>query len=181
LRRLGLSVYLAEPKQIEDVARSLERFAVLAGSEVTGRAAAAEYRARLAQLATSYSARPKVRVFYQIWDQPPITINGEQMISNVLRLCGGENIFDSLPTLAPTVSVEAVLAADPEVIVASGADATRPAWLDAWKRWPRLTAAARDNLYYVDPDLMQRQTPRVLDGAVQLCAHLESARNKRPR
>jgi iron complex transport system substrate-binding protein len=181
LRRLGLPVFLAEPKRIDDVARSLEQFGMLAGSEATGRAAATEFRGRVARLATSYSGRPTVRVFYQIWDQPPITINGQQMISDVLRLCGGENIFASLSTLAPTVSVEAVLAADPEAIVASGADASRPAWLDAWKRWPRLTAAARDNLYYVDPDLMQRQTPRVLDGAVQVCADLESARKKRQR
>jgi iron complex transport system substrate-binding protein len=181
LRRLGLRVFLAEPKRIGDVARSLEQFGQLAGSEAIGLAAAAGFRARLARLAASYSGRPTVRVFYQIWDQPPITVNGQQMISDVLRLCGGENIFASLPTLAPTVSVEAVLAADPEAIVASGADASRPAWLDAWKRWPRLTAAARDNLFYVDPDLMQRQTPRVLDGAEEVCAHLESARVKRPR
>jgi iron complex transport system substrate-binding protein len=180
LRRLGLNVFLAEPKRIADVARSLEQFGMLAGAEASGRTAATAFRDRLAGLAASYSARPTVRVFYQIWDQPPITINGQQMISDVLRLCGGENIFASLPTLAPTVSVEAVLAADPEAIVSSGADAARPAWLDAWKRWPRLTAAARDNLYYVDPDLMQRQTPRVLDGAAQVCARLESARNKRP-
>ncbi len=181
LRRLGLPVFLAEPKRIGDVARNLEQFGILSGSEAAGRAAATEFRSRVARLAGSYSGRPTVRVFYQIWDQPPITINGQQMISDVLHLCGGENIFASLPTLAPTVSVEAVLAADPEAIVASGADASRPAWLDAWKHWPRLTAAARDNLYYVDPDLMQRQTPRVLDGAAQVCAHLESARNKRPR
>jgi iron complex transport system substrate-binding protein len=180
LRRLGLRVFLAEPKRIADVARSLEQFGKLAGAEASGRAAATAFRDRLAGLAASYSGRPTVRVFYQIWDQPPITINGQQMISDVLRLCGGENIFASLPTLAPTVSVEAVLAADPEAIVASGADASRPAWLDAWKRWPRLTAASRDNLYYVDPDLMQRQTPRVLDGAEKVCAHLESARSKRP-
>jgi iron complex transport system substrate-binding protein len=73
-----------------------------------------------------------------------------------------------------------VLAADPEVIVASGADATRPAWLDNWRRWPQLTAAARDNLFFIPPDLIQRHTPRLLDGAEQLCRDLETARQRRP-
>jgi iron complex transport system substrate-binding protein len=82
--------------------------------------------------------------------------------------------------MAPVVSIEAVLAADPEVVVASGMDETRPAWLDMWRRWPRLTAAARDNLFFIPPDLMQRNTPRLLDGAERLCRDLDTARARRP-
>jgi iron complex transport system substrate-binding protein len=109
-----------------------------------------------------------------------MTINGEHLISDAVALCGGRNVFAGLAQLAPTVSVEAVLAANPEVVVASGMDAARPEWLDQWARWPRLTAAARGNLFFIDPDLMQRHTPRILDGAEQLCGHLEAARARRP-
>nr|MBP8868349.1 cobalamin-binding protein [Propionivibrio sp.] len=74
----------------------------------------------------------------------------------------------------------AVLAANPEVIVASGMDAARPEWLDRWRRWGSLLAVTRDNLFFVPPDLIQRHTPRLLDGAERLCRQLETARSRRP-
>ncbi|MCB1943482.1 MAG: cobalamin-binding protein, partial [Candidatus Accumulibacter sp.] len=95
-------------------------------------------------------------------------------------LCGGENVFARLETMAPTVTVEAVIAANPEAIVASGMGESRPEWLDDWQRWTSLTAVARGNLFFVPPDLIQRHTPRLLDGAEELCRQLETARNRRP-
>lgn len=179
LRALGLPVFLTQPDRMPDVARSLEQIGRLAGTEAVADRAAADFRRRHAELAARYSQRPRVRVFYQIWKQPLMTINGRQIIADVLRLCGGDNVFEALPVLVPTVTVEAVLAADPEAIVASGMDAARPEWLDDWRRWPRLTAVARDNLFFVPPDIVQRHTPRLLDGAEQVCRHLETARAKR--
>jgi len=179
LRALGLPVFLTQPDRMLDVARSLEQIGRLAGTEAVAARAAADFRRRHAELAARYAQRPKVRVFYQIWKQPLMTINGKQIIADLLRLCGGDNVFEALPVLVPTVSVEAVLAADPEAIVASGMDEARPEWLDDWRRWPRMTAVARDNLYFVPPDIVQRHTPRLLDGAEQVCRHLETARAKR--
>jgi ABC-type Fe3+-hydroxamate transport system, periplasmic component len=119
-----------------------------------------------------------VRVFYQVWNQPLTTVNGEQIISQVLSLCGGRNVFAELPALAPTVDVEAVLAADPEAIIASGMDLSRPEWLDDWRRWPQLQAVRRGNLLFVPPDLLQRHSPRILDGAESVCRQLERVRAK---
>ncbi|MBF0417474.1 MAG: cobalamin-binding protein [Magnetococcales bacterium] len=120
-----------------------------------------------------------VRVFYQVWHKPLMTINGAHLISDVIRLCGGENIFDELPPLAPVIDPEAVLARNPEAIVASGMDASRPEWLDHWQHWTPLLAVRRGNLFFVPPDLLQRHTPRILDGAELLCDHLEQARQRR--
>lgn len=179
LRAMGLQVHLSEPGRIEDIAGEMERIGRLAGTEAVANAAANAFRERHARLAARYSPRPPVTVFYQIWKQPLMTINSKQIISDAIRLCGGRNVFAQLQGLAPTVSVEAVIAANPEVIVASGMGESRPEWLDDWKRWNTLTAVARDNLYFVPPDLLQRHTPRILDGAEKLCAHLEAARGKR--
>ena len=179
LRSMGVTVHLSEPKRIEDIAGDLERIGMLAGTEATANAAAAAFRQRYAALAERYSRRPPVEVFYQIWKQPLMTVNGKQIISDAMRLCGGRNVFAQLPVIAPTVSVEAVIAANPEVIIASGMGDSRPEWLDDWKRWKTLAAVARSNLYFVPPDLIQRHTPRILDGVERLCVHLESARAKR--
>jgi iron complex transport system substrate-binding protein len=178
LRGLGIKVYLTQPNRIEDIAASLQNLGLLVGTEKEANAVAAQFRERLGKLIARYSARPKLRVFYQIWKQPLMTVNGKQIISDAIRVCGGENVFATLPTLAPTVTAEAVIAANPEVIVASGMGESRPEWLDDWRRWPSLTAVTRDNLYFVQPELIQRHTPRILDGTEQLCRHLETARAK---
>jgi iron complex transport system substrate-binding protein len=180
LRRLGLPVYLDEPQGIADVADSLTRFGRLAGTEAVADAAAAAFRSRLADLRGRYAGRPAVPTFYEVWNRPLTTVGGRQVISALIDLCGGRNVFAGLRGLAPSVAEEAVLASDPEVIVASGMDAARPEWLDDWRRWRQLTAVRRDNLFFVPPDLVQRHTPRLLDGAEQLCRHLETARGRRP-
>lgn len=179
LRAAGIPVFLVQPERIDDVAKNLERFGALAGTTEVAARAAADLRRQLAALRARYGTRPKVRVFYQIWNQPLMTIGGGQIISDVIALCGGENVFAGLKALAPQVTVEAVLAADPEVIVASGMGEARPDWVDDWRKWPQLTAVRRGNLFFIPPDLLQRPTPRLLDGAARLCEQLETARGKR--
>jgi iron complex transport system substrate-binding protein len=120
-----------------------------------------------------------VRTFYQIWDRPLMTVKDEHLIADVIRLCGGSNVFGSQTQLAPTIGVEAVLAANPEAIVASGMGEARPEWLDQWARWPQLEATRQDNLFFIPPELIQRHTPRILDGAARLCEQLETVRARR--
>lgn len=180
LRALGFPVYVSQIDRIEDVPAEIERFGVLAGTGGIGNAAARHFRERFAGLQRRYSNLPTVRTFYQIWKQPLMTVGGKQIISSVIHLCGGENVFGPLETLAPTVTVEAVIAANPEAIVASGMGESRPEWLDDWKRWMSITAVARNNLFFIAPDLIQRHTPRLLDGAEKLCQQLEIARSRRP-
>ena len=180
MRALGLTVYASQPNRMEDVAGQLERLGQLAGTEAVANQAAERFRQRLAGLRRDNAGKPKVRVFYQIWKAPLMTVGGPQIISSAIELCGGENVFGRLTQMAPAVSVEAVLEADPEAIVATGMGDARPEWLDDWNKWKRMTAVKRGNLFHVHPDLMQRHTPRILDGAEQLCAHLDVARSRRP-
>jgi iron complex transport system substrate-binding protein len=177
---LGIPVFRSEPRELEDIARTLEIFGRLAGTEAAATAAASAFRARAARIARTYAARPIVRVFYQVWDRPLITINGDHVISKVMRLCGGENVLAALPALAPEIDREQVLRADPEVIIASGTDGARPRWLDRWRAFPGLAAVRGGNLYAIRPEFLQRHTPRLLDGAEELCRILEAVRAERP-
>ncbi|MBS0367833.1 MAG: cobalamin-binding protein [Proteobacteria bacterium] len=178
-KALGVPVFINEPRRIEDVARSLSQFGRLAGTSAVADAAAQAFRKRHAALEARYARRPKVRTFYEIWNRPLMTINGEHLISDVIRLCGGDNVFAKLPMLAPTIDVEAVLAAAPDAIVASGMGESRPEWLDDWRKWTKLPAVAKGNLFFIPPDLIQRHTPRILDGAERLCGQLEEVRARR--
>jgi iron complex transport system substrate-binding protein len=180
LKALGLPVYVFQPNHMDEVATQLERLGQLAGTEAVAKPAADRFRQRLAALRTANANKPKVRVFYQIWKTPLMTVGGPQIISDAIHLCGGENVFGQFSQMAPTVSVESVLEADPEAIIATGMGDARPDWLNDWEKWPRLTAVKRGNLFHINPDVMQRHTPRILDGTTQLCAHLDKARSRRP-
>ena len=179
LAALGLPVFRSEPRELDDIASTLERLGELAGTSKQAAKAASAFRSRAEALRRRYSGRPPVRVFYEIWDRPLQTVNGEHVISKVIGLCGGQNVFASLPLIAPEIDPEAVLRADPEVILGSGSDGTRPEWLERWRAFPGLRAAARGQVYTVPPDLLQRHTPRLLDGAEQVCRLLEGVRAAR--
>ncbi len=180
LERLGLPTYVSEPRSLEDIARNIRNIGVLAGTGATANASAADFEARIADLREHYASQRRLQAFYEIWNRPLQTVNGEHMISHVLRLCGADNIFAELPALAPRVNIEAVLERDPEVIVASGMDVSRPEWLDDWKRFPGLRAVRENALLHVDPDLLQRPTARIAAGARQLCEKLAQVRNTGP-
>lgn len=180
LRRLGIPVFLSEPRRLADIARDLRRFGMLVGVTSAADEIARSFEARLEIFKQRYASRPSVSVFYQVWNRPLVTVNGAHLISDVIELCGGTNVFERLPQLAPALDIEAVVRADPEVILASGADDNRPAWLDDWNRWSEMRAVKRGNLFSVPPQLIQRQTPRIFQGAQQACDALETARARRP-
>jgi iron complex transport system substrate-binding protein len=176
LSELGVPVFRSEPRELDDIARTLERLGRLAGNAAQADAAAGAFRQRATALRTKYAGGRKVRVFYEIWDRPLLTVNSAHVISKVIALCGGENVFGGLPLLVPEVDREAVLRANPEVIVASGSNGAEPEWLEAWKRFPGLAAADASHLYAIPADLIQRHTPRLLDGAERLCTILAHVR-----
>ena len=101
-------------------------------------------------------------------------------MSDAISLCRGQNIFADLKPLAPRVSFESVIAANPEAIVTSGMAVQNAEMLDAWKKWPNLTATQRNNFFFIQSDLMNRSGPRILDGTQILCEALQTARDHRP-
>ena len=177
LERLGLTVYINEPKRLEDIPRAIVRFGALTGMEDQARETARRFAAALSQLRAQHVQAEKISVFYQVWPKPLITVTDRQMIGSVIALCGGANIFADLKALTPQISREAVLTRNPDAIITSGMGAARPDWLDEWKRWSFLTAVARDNLFFVNPELIQRYTTRILSGAQQVCEALQTARD----
>ncbi len=184
LRALGIALYHSEPRKLDDVATDLVALGTLFGTASQARAAAADYRGKIAALRARYSGRAPVSVFYEVWDDPLMTLNGTHIVSDIIALCGGRNVFADLAPLVPTVSTEAVVAANPEAIVTTSQGATRanaplPS-LAAWRAWPRMTAVARGNLFAVDGDLINRPGPRLAQGADALCRDLEIAREHRP-
>lgn len=177
LRQLGLKIFASEPRRLEDIPANIEALGQLAGTGNVAWQAAAAFRSEYARLRDEYAERRPVEVFFQISSRPLMTVNGAHLISHAMKLCGGKNIFADLPALAPEVSREAVLAADPHTIIVNQAGEKRAPWLDEWRRFSQLQAVKkRGRLYAVRPDLIARPTPRVLEGTRLICEHLDQVR-----
>jgi len=178
LRQLGIPLFYSEPHDLAQIPDTLTRLGRLAGTDAKAQQVADSMRTQLNNLAARYAHRPNVRVFYQVWDKPLYTLNGKHYVSDVIRLCGGENIFAGLTTTAPVVDVEAVLQENPEAIM-TGDLRKEENGLALWKAYPRMLAVQRGNLFAFDPDLLVRPGPRIVDGAAAMCEKLDLARSRR--
>jgi iron complex transport system substrate-binding protein len=181
LERFHLQVLVTEQRKLDDIGQALVEFGRLAGTSPIADDAARRYRAGLAELRARYEGRARLKVFYQVWDRPLYTLSGEHVVSEMISLCGGDNIFAGVSTLAPIVDREAVLALNPDVILigAAGADGERQS--ADWGRFANLRAVRNQHVYTVDPSLVGRMAPRILEGVREVCSALERARGGRPR
>ncbi|MFL1454734.1 cobalamin-binding protein [Marinobacter sp. GN3S48] len=179
LADLGLPVFSIEPRTFEAVSHTIERLATLAGTEQAGFAEAERFRQGIAKLERQYRNAEPVPVFYQVWDEPLMTVNDKHLIGKVITLCGGVNVFGDLERLVPRISPEAVIGANPEAILAGGMGEENRHWLTRWEAFPGIEATAKDNLYFIPPSLVQRPTPRMLEGSQLFCQKLDTARAKR--
>jgi iron complex transport system substrate-binding protein len=176
LATLNIATYASEARTLGDIARTLRDLGTLTGTAARAEQQAHAFEAAVSELRARYAGRRAVGVFYQIWSQPLITINGEHLISQLLELCGARNVFAAQRLLTPTVTEEAVLLADPDAIVAGWSDSYGAAPLDTWSRLRALRATRAGHLLQVDPDLLHRQSDRVLLGARELCEKLDAVR-----
>ena len=178
LRARGIPVFVLDARGIDVLPSQARRLGELVGAPARGEALAVAQAASIAALRSRYRSANRVVVFYEVWNSPLYTVGGSHLISQAIDLCGGSNPFaaESLP--APHVSVEAVLAARPQAIIAGGEGASKPAWLDEWRRWPMLPAVAAGELHAVDADLLHRAGPRFVDGVAALCATIDGVRQR---
>jgi iron complex transport system substrate-binding protein len=176
LRSLGLTVYESEIRQAQGIADTLRRVGLLLGRDAQGEAAAVAFESRWLGLQRSHAGRKPVRVFWQLWHEPLMTVNREHLISEAMRTCGGVNVFGELPLLTPTISREAAVAADPQLIATSGRaeDAARD--FAAWRRFGNVDAVKRNRFATIDGSLIVRMGPRFVDGAQALCDAIDRAR-----
>ncbi len=177
LRAVGYRVEVIRSRSLNDVAVALRRIGELTGHEAEASGAATAFTAGLRALRERFADEPAISVFYQVDRRPLYTINGEHYVSELIDLCGGQNIFADLNALAPAIAVEAVLERNPEVMLASS-DAGDDAFAD-WRRWPNLAAVRFGNQYLMPADEIVRATPRLLSAGEAVCQALQTARNKR--
>lgn len=176
LQSLGYRVVELDAGRLDDITEQLLAIGRLAGTDSAAQIAATELASEITTLRTRNRTKLPVSVFFQISAEPLFSVTGNHIISDIIEVCGGRNVFAALSGLAPSVDMEAVAAANPDVIIAAAAGQGDTAWMDRWRRLTQLTAVQRGHLYSVDRDFISRSGPRIIDGAVEICDALDKAR-----
>ena len=171
--RWGIPVYFSEPRNFTDIITNIEKYAYLIGNKNSLPMVKKLHR-EIFQVEKQYANLNSQKVFYQIWHNPLITLNGEHYISRALELCGAKNVFADLPIIAPRVSVESVIAADPDIMIIGAEDWQKN--ITMWQKWPAINAVQRNAFLQVDGKVMHRHTLRMIMGIGNLCKQINQHR-----
>jgi iron complex transport system substrate-binding protein len=174
---LGIPVFFSEPITFAQIISNIERLARLTGHSEDAAPRLASMRRTYLELQTEYAAKTPLKIFYQVWDQPLITLNADHSVSHAFALCGGVNVFAEEPTIAPRINIEGVIAKNPQLILLAGHNETQSAsWIDSWSKWPSIDAVSNGQIKHVNGDVINRPTQRFFEGTRQICELIEVAR-----
>lgn len=177
LRRSGYRVEVIRTRSLADIEEALVRLGSLLERQDAAREVATRFRGDIDRLTQKYEGAEPIRVFYQVASRPLYTISNEHYLGDIVALCGGINIFHDLGELAPTIADEAVIARDPEVMLAGDKSSAEP--FKEWQRWPGIAANRYGNHFLVSSDSSSRPTPRLVIAATEICNALETGRENR--
>lgn len=171
-----LQSLLSASEQLDDIPKEIKALGELFHTQIQANRVARILNAQLQNLKNRFTNKTPLRVFYQLWYPPLITIADHQFISQTIQLCGGKNIFAHSTAKTLTVSTESVVSRNPDVILLGGEKHLHPQWQALWQHWPMISAVKTKRIYGVENDLLQRPGPRLIAGTAYLCWLLDKAR-----
>lgn len=173
--RMGIPLYRQQVNALADLPRSLRRLGALAGTSAIAEQAARNIEVRLATLSHRYEGGRHPSVLLQVWNHPIYTVGGTHLISDALKLCGARNVFGDLRDFGPAIDVEAVVARNPDIIVAAAPPGAGAGWLADWRRFATLRAVRNGNLITFEDQRLTRLGPSVVSATEALCKVLAAA------
>lgn len=173
IKRFGIPIFYSDPKQLVDIPTQIRNLAKLSATENIAARASRIFTRKHKEMLNRQRGKSAISVFYQLWHHPIMTVNKNHLINDVIELCGGANVFASLPSLTPVVGIEDVITANPEYIIASSVE--RSELVSMWGKWTGITAAGKKRIIIVPADLLHRQGPRIIQAAEIMCRGLAPA------
>ena len=182
IERLGIPVYRQEAATLEGIGASLRRLGRLTGTSGVADREASTLESRLASLRKEYSTggQPPTALL-EVWDRPLYTVGGGELMSDALRVCGVRNVFADLPQRAPAIGIEAVLARNPDMIIAAAPPGTGASWLAQWARFPSLRAVRTGRLMAFEDQRLSGLGPGIIDATAALCRRIAGLEGRTER
>jgi iron complex transport system substrate-binding protein len=181
IARLGIPVYRQQVNRLADLPASLRRLGALASDRSVADRAARNLEELLARLANGYGGGEHPTVLLEVWNRPIYTVGGTHLMSDALTLCGGRNVFGDLKELGPVISTEAVIARNPDIIVAVAPPGEGKSWVEEWQRFGSLNAVRSGRLISFEDQRFVRLGPSVVSATEGLCKALAAAEDRSPR
>jgi iron complex transport system substrate-binding protein len=170
IERMRIPVYRQEAVTLDGIGDSLHRLGKLTGTGSVADREASALQAKLATLRKKYgNASHPPTAFLEVWDRPLYTVGGREMMSDALRVCGLRNVFADLPQRAPAIGIEAVIARNPDIIIAAAPSGQGASWLAQWRRFPSLRAVRTGKLMTFDDQRLSGLGPGVIEATAAMC------------
>ncbi len=173
LRAAGVPVWVTFPRTVREGIALVRELGEVTGTAARAGPLAADLTARYAATAEATAARPAARVFCPIWRGPYMTINRDTYVDDMLRVCGGANVFADRAERYPAVTLAEVAARAPEVILLPDEPYRfRAAHRRDFEPYPGIPAVATGRVHLVDGKLLSWYGPRIADALARLPALL---------
>lgn len=166
LEQAGITVFVVNPRNVEEVIQTIEKVGAVCGVTQRAKALSQQLRHRVDYILQKTNSLRKPLVFLQIQLQPIMTVNENTFHHDLIRLAGGKNMTEAEPILYPRISLEEVIRRKPEVILISSMERegrfekARQEWL----KWTSIPAAQTGRIHLIDSDLIDRPSPRFIEG-----------------
>lgn len=168
--RLNVPTLPLRHDTLADLRRNILHLGEVIGCPARATAVVGRVEDGLAAVSEATAGRRRVRVYYDAWAEPPITIGRGSFIDSLLRVAGATNIFGDLAAASPRVSLEAIIERGPDRILVAVPPEARDRRPDLASRhgWDRIPAVAAGRVAFVDRDLVTRLGPRVAEAATAI-------------
>ena len=191
----GIPIYRQQVNRLADLAPSLRRLGALTSDAGVAEQAARTVSTELARIARDYggggrhpagipaAATPAAgsppTVLLEVWNRPIYTVGGTHLMSDALTSCGFRNVFGDLKELGPIIDTEAVIARNPDIIVAAAPPGEGASWLAEWRRFGSLSAVRAGRLIAFEDQGLSRLGPSVVIATEALCKALAATEASR--
>lgn len=181
LEKLGYQTYVVYPRNFRDILQSIAHIGQVVNREEEARVIIEGMRGRCERVVELTKGLPRPKVFIQIGDVPIVTVGKGSFADDLIRLAGGENVAGKEKEVYPRLGMEEILKRSPEVIVISSMSPTGnyQKVLQEWTRWKTIPAVKNGRIHLIDSDLLDRPSPRIVDGLEELARVLHPERFKR--
>jgi iron complex transport system substrate-binding protein len=170
LGKLGFSTYVIYPKNFDDILESIAHIGQVVNREKEARVIIEEMRKRSQRVVELTQGLPRPKVFVQIGDAPIVTVGKGSFAGDLIRLAGGENIAGKEKEVYPRLGMEEILKRSPDVIIISSMNPNGDYQkiLQEWNQWKTIPAVKNGRIHIIDSDLLDRPSPRIIDGLEEL-------------
>ena len=164
LQSLNFEIVEIDIQKLADIPKALMVIAKLSSTQDQAQKQIELFKQQLTLLKNSY--RPRFKTFIQTYDKPLYTISGKHWMSEAAALCGYDNVFGDLSQQSATVSLESVLAKNPEAIINISDQKDQQ-----WQNWPNVLAVKNKHIINISPNFFSRPSMTILQGIKQLCEY----------